>query len=144
MSPDHYLWDIFVQIQMEYEKIGPAILLYHVSLFIVFRMWKVFCLPSFFLTSEGQPFFYWQHFWRLSLGLQKTILNWLGFSQCWFFLWRISEWRKLHSIKKGLTRSWPSPVAMYLTVFLAGLEFSGSPASVNGGASASPSPGPRP
>lgn len=34
MSPDHYLRDIFVQIQMEYEKIGPAILLYDISLFI--------------------------------------------------------------------------------------------------------------
>ena len=33
MSPDHCLWDIFVQIKMKYGKLGPTILLGHVSLF---------------------------------------------------------------------------------------------------------------
>lgn len=31
MSPDHYLWDTFVQIKMKYGKIGPTILLAHIS-----------------------------------------------------------------------------------------------------------------
>lgn len=37
MSPDHYLWDIFVQIEMEYGKIGPTIPPpppFHISLFM--------------------------------------------------------------------------------------------------------------